>query len=99
LNLTIYFKCNSILLNFYKMEFNQRMEIVINYYKEQINNNVHSDSDLNTIADSNFNGNHNLNNQLDNSTSIIPETITNKKEYISKPCNNLGKLFTQKKRK
>lgn len=65
------------------MEFRKRMEIIINYYKEE---NV----DI---------SNQEMDNKLDELTSIIPETKTSKKEYISKPCKNLEKLFSHKKRK
>ena len=65
------------------MEFRNRMEIVINYYKEE-NVNIF---------------NQKMDNKLDEFTPIMPETKTSKKEYISKPCKNLEKLFSHKKRK
>ena len=65
------------------MEFRNRMEIVINYYKEE-NVNIF---------------NQKMDNKLDDFTPIMPETKTSKKEYISKPCKNLEKLFSHKKRK
>lgn len=65
------------------MEFRKRMEIVINYYKEE---NV-------DIID------HNTVTKNEEFTPIIPEQKTSNKEYVSKPCKNLEKLFSQKKRK
>ena len=65
------------------MEFRKRMEIVINYYKEE---NVET-------------SNQKMDNKLDDFTPIMLETKTSKKEYISKPCKNLEKLFLQKKKK
>jgi len=60
------------------------MEIVINYYKEE---NV-------DIIDHN-----NVTTKVEEFTPIIPEQKTSNKEYVSKPCKNLEKLFSQKKRK
>jgi len=77
------------------MDFNQRMNIVIEYYKNDIIN-------TNTTTPQQY-ITPNPTQDIDIITGIIKDNFdikeSNKKEYSSKPCKNLDRLFSNKKRR